>query len=72
MSGVSQDFINKSELGGREQGAITANNAADGESIEYMDKSEAEYGRSSSRIGMTATQQKFFNNDQNPEFGKGE
>jgi len=37
-----------------------------------MNKSEAEYGRQSSVHEQDATQSKFFEQEQNPEFGRGE
>ena len=37
-----------------------------------MNKSEAEFGRQSSVHEQDATQQKFFEQEQNPEFGRGD
>ena len=37
-----------------------------------MNKSEAEFGRQSSVHEQDATQQKFFKQEENPEFGRGE
>jgi len=37
-----------------------------------MNKSEAEYGRPDSIVERDATQSKFFEQEQNPQFGRGD
>ena len=76
-SDIGQEYMNKSDLGGRsnnrhEAGVATPHGDRLAEPIDYMNKSEAEYGRQSSVHEADATQQEFFDQEKNPEFGRGE
>ena len=76
-SDMQQDYVNKSDLGGLSDnrhaaGLATPHGTQMAEPIDYMNKSEAEYGRQSSVHEQDATQQKFFKQEENPEFGRGE
>lgn len=64
-SDIGQEFMNKSDLGGlsnnrHAQGVVTPYDDKSANQIDYMNKSEAEYGRQSSVHEQDATQQKFF------------
>lgn len=71
-SDVGQEFLNKSDLGGlsdrkRNAGAATPVKDLQG-SVDYLNKSEAEYGRQST-VQEGASQTKYFEQDDNPAFG---
>jgi len=74
-SDVGQEFLNKSDLGGlselkRAAGNATPVNDLQG-SVDYLNKSEAEYGRQST-VQEGASQTKYFENEENPAFGAAE
>ena len=77
-SDVAQDFINKSDLGAplsdnmRAQGRATPHGERDANQIDYLNKSEAEYGKQSTVNDRDATREQFFEQEQNPEFGRGD
>lgn len=74
-SDIDQEFINKSDLGGKSEpgkGRATPYDDKSASQVDYMNKSEAEYGRQSTVHGKDATQQRFFDQEKNPEFGRGD
>ena len=70
------EFFNKSELNmsnlGRAAGAATPHGDITDGGENFLQQSDAEFGRQSTTNKKQATQQNFFENDQNPEYGRGE
>ena len=64
------EFINKSDLARgatrNNQGLATPYGNKEADPVEYMNKSEAEYGRPDSIMERDATMSKFFEQEQNP------
>ena len=62
--------MNKSDLGKgttrNNQGLATPYGSKGAEPVEYMNKSEAEYGRPDSILERDATTSKYFEQEQNP------
>lgn len=54
------------------QGLATPHAMKQAVPIEYMNKSEAEYGRPDSIHERDATTSKYFEQEQNPQFGRGD
>ena len=71
------EFINKSDLArgaskNNNHGPATPHANKEADPIEYMNKSEAEYGRPDSMMERDATTSKYFEQEQNPQFGRGD
>ena len=70
------DFFNKSELnrsvGGMNQGRATPHQDLTDGGEQFMQPSDAEYGRQSTKNDRAATQQKFFENERNVTYGRGD
>ena len=70
------DFFNKSELnrsaGGINQGRATPHQDLTDGGEQFMQPSDAEYGRQSTKNDRAATQQKFFENERNVTYGRGD
>ena len=67
--------MNKSDLAGgvrNNGGMATPYSNKQAEPVEYMNKSEAEFGRPDSMQERNATMSKFFEQEQNPQFGRGD
>lgn len=60
------EFHNKSDMGGRANGPVTPNQGITGSVENFMQASDAEFGQQSDLNGRGASQQLFFENDQNP------
>ena len=70
---TQQQFISKEQLNAQRLAGGMATPAGDKSAgtIEAMHRSEAEYGRQSTNPQLTASQQRFFENEKNAAFGQG-
>lgn len=64
-SAIGSEYMNKSDLGkgttrNNNQGLATPHKNKEAEPVEYMNKSEAEYGRPDSLMERDATMSKYF------------